>query len=206
MSNFNRHIGFTFLLILLCATWASAQPRDVNCSEQAQKLVDRAWAAQPMNKQQRGGTPSKAEELYKQAIVDSPRCPRASRLLVALLMRSERYEEARKYNDRFLQDFPDDPGALTQRASLISELNKDYQSALDIEKKLLDATEFNHNGNVYYRIAAIYSLMNRLDDSLDYLAQALRVDKSWGDKENAQADSGFENLRKDKRFWVLIKK
>jgi tetratricopeptide (TPR) repeat protein len=85
-------------------------------------------------------------------------------------------------------------------------LKKDYPLALEIETRLLDVPGFNKNGNVFYKIARIYSLMNRLDDSLRYLELAMAIDRDWGSKANAQAADGFENVRKDKRFWTLVKK
>ena len=49
--------------------------------------------------------------------------------------------------------------------------------------KLLDVPDFNKNGNVFYEIARTYSLMNRLDDSLKYLALAYQSTKVGGIRE-----------------------
>jgi tetratricopeptide (TPR) repeat protein len=200
-----RRIWLCFLVTGVTALAVSAQTPDANCSDRATKLLQEAGTAQPMNVRGNNGNVAKAESLYKQAISDSPKCRRASRRLVVLLLRSERYEEANHYNEEFLKQFPDDPAGLSDKADLVSRLKKDYPVALEIEMKLLSVSDFNKNGNVFYKIARIYSLMNRLDDSINYLRQALAIDKGWGDKANAQTDSDFENLRRDKRFWMMVK-
>jgi tetratricopeptide (TPR) repeat protein len=177
-----------------------------DCSGNAHKLLQRAWAAQPLNVPKNTADPTKAESLYKQAINDSPKCRRAIGLLTALFVRTEKYEQANEYNELLLKQYPDDPAGLSEKAYLVSILKKDYPLALEIETKLLDVPGFNNNGNVFYKIARLYSLMNRLDDSLRYLELAMAIDKGWGSKANAQIADGFENVRKDKRFWTLVKK
>src|SRR6267154_5920087 len=203
-----RTVWVGLFLVMLGPVLSGAQTPDPkkDCSEKSKKLLHQAWVAQPMNLSENKGDPTHAESLYKQAIEDSPKCRPAMGLLVALLFRSEKYEQAKEYNELLLHQFPDDPGGLEEKADLISILKKDYQPALEIEMKLLDVPDFNKNGNVFYKIARTYSLMNKLDDSLKYLALALSIDKGWGDKGNAQKDSGFENVRKDNRFWILVKK
>jgi len=200
-----KYLWLLLISLAFAGPGASGQTPDPNCSDKANELLERAWRAQPMNRVNNDAAPSKAEALYEQALADSPKCRRASRLLVGLLIRRERYDEASKYNERFLQLFPDDPGGLSQKASLLVRLNNDYLRALEIETKLIDVPEFNNNGNVFYQMARIYSLMKRLDESLDYLKRAVSIEKGWADKGNAQTDLDFKNLRKDKRFWVLVK-
>jgi tetratricopeptide (TPR) repeat protein len=203
-----RHnIWCASLVVLLCVS-IGAQTLDPkkDCSEKSKKLLQQAWVAQPMNVPENNVDPAKAESLYKLAIEDSPKCRPAMRLLVGLLLRSEKYQQANDYNELFLTQYPDDPSGLSERADLVSILKKDYPLALEIEMKLLDLPDFNKNGNVFYRVARTYSLMNKLDDSLSYLKLALSIDKDWVDKANAQTCWGFENLRKDARFWALVNK
>jgi TonB family protein len=128
----------------------------------------------------------------------------ANGLLVSLLIRSHKYEKSNEYNELFLQQFPNDPSALSNKADLLSALKKDYAQALEIRMNLLRVSDFNKNGSVYYEIAATYSLMNKLDESLKYLKLALSISKGWGNTGNAQVNSDFENLRKDSRFWSLV--
>src|SRR2546423_12160039 len=109
MLTVTRNIWFCLLSIMICAVWGSAQARDVNCSEKAERLTDQAWSAQPMNVRENYADPSKAETLYKQALNESPKCARANHLLVALLMRRKKYKEANERNERFLSYFPEDP-------------------------------------------------------------------------------------------------
>ena len=193
---------------MLVSASAGAQTLDPkkDWSKKAKKLLEQAWVAQPMNVSQNNADPARAESLYQKAIDDSPKCRPAMRLLTNLLLRRDKYEEANYYNEMFLRQFPDDSAGLGEKADLVSLLKKDYTLALEIEMKLLDVRDFNKNGNVFYRIARTYSLMNKLDDSLSYLKLALSIDKDWGNKANAQSSWGFENVRKDPRFWTLVNK
>jgi tetratricopeptide (TPR) repeat protein len=194
--------------LLACGAAATAAPGieiNANCSETAKRLVDRAWAAQPMDQGPKNtANPAGAEALYLQALTDSPRCLRALRLATELLMRDGRFSRASEFNDRLLQSFPADPVGLSTKASLFVELKHDYQGALDIQKKLLEM-QGPENGAWYYRIAQTYSLMNNADQSLKYLGLAMAIDKAWGDSGNAQREPAFANLRKDPRFRALVK-
>lgn len=199
-------ISLLVCFVVLMSVQAGAQTSDYQkkCSDNAEQLLKKAWAAQPMNRRGNNADPAKAEFLYEQAIKDSPKCGPANNLLVALLMRSRNYEKANKLNELFLRQNPDDPAALMHRAELISILEKDYPRALEIEISLLRLPEYNENGRVFYAIAKTYSLMNNLDESLEYLKLALARNKNWGNRFNAQVNSSFVNLRKDSRFWSLI--
>lgn len=203
--HWNQIMLWAFIVILICVR-AGAQTTDYpkECSEKAKQLLKQAWAAQPMNTRGNKADPAKAESLYKEAIKDSPKCGSASNLLVALLLRNHDYEQANQYNERFLQQAPGNSAALNHKADLISVLNKDYAQALEIRMKLLKVEGLNSNGAVFYDIAGTYSLMNKLDESLEYLKLALSIDKAWGNKNNAQVNSDFENVRKDSRFWTLV--
>jgi tetratricopeptide (TPR) repeat protein len=194
------------IFVILLSVRAESQTRDYpkECSDNAKQLLKKAWAAQPMNTRGNKADPAKAESLYKEAIKDSPKCAPAHRLLVGLLERNRDYEQANEYNERFLQQNPNDPTGLHNRADLLSSLKKDYAEALKILMSLLDVPEYNNNGRVYFAIAGTYSLMNKLDESLEYLKMALAVNKGWGNQANAQVHSKFENVRKDSRFWSLI--
>ena len=206
MRKYSGLVSLLAVWVLLMSVQAGAQTNDhqKDCSDNAGQLVQQALAAQPMSARGNKADPAKAESLYKQALKDSPNCKSASNLLVALLMRNRDYKQANEYNERFLQQIPDDPLALSDRADLIAVLKKDYAQALEIKMKLLKVEGFNGNGSLFYSIAKTYSLMNKLDESLAYLKLALALNKNWGNKANAQADSSFENVRKDSRFWALI--
>jgi len=201
-----KHIWFWGFIVVSMSVHALAQNSGYQkeCSEHAKELIKKGWAAQPMNKRENKADPAKAEALYKEALKDSPNCRSARQALVALLLRQHDYQQANEYNEALLQQFPDDPSALNFKADLISVLKRDYTQALEIRMKLLKVEGFNDNGSVFYDIAGTYSLMNKLDESLEYLKLALSRGKGWGNKENAQANSDFENVRKDGRFWSLV--
>jgi tetratricopeptide (TPR) repeat protein len=207
MANLMRCVWLSSFVIVIAVSVAAqtSDPRK-DCSENANRLLQQAWAAQPMNVPTNNADPTKAESLYRRAINDSPKCRRAMGLLTALFVRAEKYEQANEYNELLLKQYPGDPAGLSEKAYLISILKKDYPFALEIEMKLLDVAGFNKNGNVFYEIARIYSLMDRLDDSLRYLELAMKIERGWGSKANAQIADGFENARKDKRFLTLVKK
>ena len=206
MNKHFKQISLWALFVLLISVRAVAQTSDYQkeCSEHAKQLLKQAWAAQPMNMRGNKADPARAVSLYKEAIKDSPKCGPASNLMVGLLLRNHDYQQANEYNERFLREVPDNPTALNHKADLISVLKKDYAQALQIRMKLLNVPGYNSNGSLFYDIAGTYSLMNKLDESLRYLELALSRNKGWGNKENAQVNSDFENLRKDRRFWSLV--
>lgn len=206
MNKYSKRIWLCVFLVASINVHAGAEAGDdpKECSEKATQLWKKAWEAQPMTSRGNNADPARAESLYKQAIEDSPKCSSANTGLVALLKRNRDYEQANEYNERFLMQSPNDPYALNHKADLISVLKKDYAQALEIRMKLLNVEGFNKNGSLFYDIAGTYSLMNKLDESLEYLKLALSRSKGWGNKANAQVASAFENLRKDSRFWSLV--
>jgi tetratricopeptide (TPR) repeat protein len=200
-------LAFAFVAGFGAVSQAAAPEIDINanCSEIAKPLIDRAWAVQPMNKvPENTADPARAEALYVQALGDSPRCLRALRLVTALLMRDRLFSRASEYNERLLQSFPGDPIGLSSKARLLVEWKHDYQGAIDIQKKLIEMQGAG-NGAWYYQIAGTYSLMKNFDEALEYLKRAMAVSKDWGDAANAQSEPIFENVRKDPRFWRLVK-
>jgi tetratricopeptide (TPR) repeat protein len=206
MSRSNRQfLLLAFFVVLISAqTKAQISNYSTECSEKAKQLLEKAWEAQPMDVRGNNADPAKAELLYKEAIKESPKCTRATSLFVALLRRNQEYERANEYNELFLRQSPDNPIALDHRAAFISILRQDHAQALEIRMKLLSVEGFNSNGAVFYGIAGTYSLMNKLDESLEYLRLALSLDKTWGNEKNAKVDWEFENLRRDIRFWLLV--
>jgi tetratricopeptide (TPR) repeat protein len=196
-------IGLTLLLFAAASAEAETDMR-VNCSDHARQLLDQAWAEQPMDRSPKNtGNPAKAELLYKQALLDSPRCKLAMNEMTSLLSRDDKFREAKQYNDLLLKYYPDDPDALQQKASLLTGAN-DHQGALKIYLHLLEMNGPG-NGSLYYSVARVYSKLNRLDQSIKFLTLAISINKAWGSTGNAQVDEDFENLRKDSRFWALIK-
>jgi tetratricopeptide (TPR) repeat protein len=199
-------LAFALLAGFGAVSQAAAPEIDVNanCSEIAKPLIDQAWAAQPMNKgPDNTADPARAQALYVQALADSPRCLRALRLVTTLLIRDRRFARASEYNERLLQSYPADPISLSTKARLLVEWKHDYQGALDIQKKVLEMQGAG-NGAWYYRIAGTYSMMNNLDEALEYLQRAMAISKTWGDAANAQSAPIFANLRKDPRFGRLV--
>lgn len=183
---------------------ARTDPRE-NCSENAKRLCDEAWAAQPQDVSTNDQDPEKAADLYREALKDSPRCRLALGMLSSLLQRDGKAKEAYDYNEILLGFYPNDSAALLAKANLLSYWKKDYQQALRIANDVL-ALDGPGNGYLNYLVAEIYSLMDNRDDSLKNLKLAMSINPDWGDSGNAQDNEGFKNLREDPRFWELVKK
>jgi len=201
-------IGLTILMLFIGTSVEATAETNVraNCSDNAKQLLDQGWDAQPMDRSPTNtGDPRNAESLYKEALQDSPQCKLALSRIAALLQRDENFRQANEYNDLLLKYYPDDRNALQLKAQLLADWKKNYQGALQLFAKLLER-EGPGNGSLYYSIAATYSQMNRLDDSVKFLKLAMSISEGWGNTGNAQADKDFENLRKDRRFWALVKK
>lgn len=75
-----------------------------------------------------------------------------------------------------------------------------YEKGLEIDEEL--AEKCPTDPIVHYNLACSYSLLNRVDDSLQSLAKALWL--GYEDFEHMLADADLENIRDDPRFWQLI--
>ena len=197
-------VGLTLLLFVAASAKAETDVR-ANCSANARQLLDLAWAEQPMDRSAKNtGNPAKAELLYKQALLDSPQCKLAMSHMASLLSRDDKFRKANEYNELLLKYYPDDADALQRKASLLADGMNDHQGALKIYMHLLKINGPG-NGSLYYAVAKIYSKLGQLDHSIEFLALATSINKAWGGSGNAQVEKDFENLRKDPRFWALVK-
>jgi tetratricopeptide (TPR) repeat protein len=204
MALMRKIIGLTLLLFAAASAKAETDTR-AKCSDNARQLLEQAWAEQPMDRSPNNtGNPAKAEYLYKQALLDSPQCKLAMSQMASLLLRDDKFRQAKEYNDLLLKYYPDDPDALQQKASLLSGAINDQQGALKIYLHLLEMNGPG-NGSLYYAVAKVYSKLNQLDQSIKFLTLAISINKAWGSGGNAQVDKDFENLRRDPRFWALVK-
>lgn len=176
-----------------------------NCSRNARLLCDQAWAAQPQDVSTNDRDPQKAEELYRKAIKDSPRCFLAFSLLSSLLQRDGKAQQAYDINEQLLGMYPNDSRPLLAKANFLSYWKKDHRQALKIANDVL-VRDGPGNGYLHYLIAEIHSLMNNRDDALKSLELAMAISPNWGNSGNAQDNDGFKNLREDPRFWELVKK
>jgi hypothetical protein len=77
---------------------------------------------------------------------------------------------------------------------------KDFAGALELAKGVLDT--FPGNGLALYNIACMEALLDRPDDALAHLGEA--VDAAPRLRENARTDDDFASLRGDERFEELI--
>jgi hypothetical protein len=77
---------------------------------------------------------------------------------------------------------------------------KDYAGALVIAEDVLNA--FPGNGLALYNIACMEALLDRPDDALAHLGEAIEVAPRL--RENAKTDDDFVSLRGDERFTELL--
>jgi len=77
----------------------------------------------------------------------------------------------------------------------------DKDNALKITKKILSKS--GESKEVNYQIAAVYSILNDLPQSMKYLNKAVSL--GYKDFSYLDFDPDFENLRKSKDYQSLIK-
>jgi hypothetical protein len=77
---------------------------------------------------------------------------------------------------------------------------KDYEGSLRVAEQVLD--EYPGNGLAYFNIACMESLLDRGDDALGHLGDALEAAPEL--VEQARTDEDFAPLRNDPRFKKLV--
>jgi tetratricopeptide (TPR) repeat protein len=80
-------------------------------------------------------------------------------------------------------------------------IDKKYDRAISLFKKMIGLRPDNAEG--YYNIACIYSKENRIEESIDWLKQAIeRGYKNW---DLLKTDKDLENIRGSMYYKELIK-
>ncbi len=83
--------------------------------------------------------------------------------------------------------------------------NKAYNNGkLDVaENNYKKAIELNPNDvNAYYSLACLNSLREKPDEAFGYLKRAVEMNAE--NKSMAKADSDFDAIRDDDRFWEIV--
>jgi tetratricopeptide (TPR) repeat protein len=103
------------------------------------------------------------------------------------------YQKALTLQPRF-------PQALKNLALVYVE-NKEYANALSEFHKMIDI--WPDNAEIHYNIACMYSRLNRVDESIEWLKKA--IDKGYANWKNIKTDSDLENIRNSSAYQELIR-
>ena len=77
----------------------------------------------------------------------------------------------------------------------------DYENALTYFKQLVSLQP--ERPDIYYNIACIYARMDRVDESLDWLQQAIK--KGFSDRRMMVLDKDLDNVRTSPGFMEMMK-
>ncbi len=110
-----------------------------------------------------------------------------------------RYEEAIASFDKTLQINPSDDIAWYNRGFTLDKLGR-YGEAIASWDKVLQIKPDKHEA--WYAKAVCYARQNNLEDALKHLQQAIELNPKW--RETAKNVSVFDNIRRDRRFRILV--
>ncbi|NIV14432.1 MAG: tetratricopeptide repeat protein, partial [Aliifodinibius sp.] len=85
--------------------------------------------------------------------------------------------------------------------ALITAANKEYDKALTIFSDVLNY--YPDDAETHYNIACMYSRLNRVDESIEWLKKA--IDKGYSNWESIKSDSDLENIRDTDAYKELVK-
>ena len=117
------------------------------------------------------------------------------------LMANESFEEAAEAFGKLTKLAPDQGGAWFNYGYCL-HANGDLKKALEVHKKAAEYDQFA--GIATYNIACAYSLMKKPDDAFEALNKAIEL--GFGDANQVEGDSDFDNIRDDDRYVKLMKK
>jgi tetratricopeptide (TPR) repeat protein len=94
--------------------------------------------------------------------------------LIENLNSLEQYDEAEKYLQDLLKDYPDNTQLLSSLGNIYSQMNKHYE-AIKTYKQALESIKQPNNDSwvIYYALATSYDKINKKDISNEYLLKAL---------------------------------
>jgi len=142
-----------------------------------------------------------AEESFRKAIELNPNDASAYCNLGILLAKDEsRRVEAEKYYRKAIELNPNFADAYNNLGVL---LNEDEGRRVEAEESFRTAIELNPNdASAYYNLACLNSLTGNKSEAFDYLKQAVEMNSK--NKSMAKADSDFDLIRDDERFWKIV--
>jgi len=145
-------------------------------------------------------------KLFERAIALRPEDYQPPGFLAQVLTNLGRKEEAEamyrrhaRLIDQHLEMNPDDPRACVLAAIAHAAL-KDPEKSVMFANRALAADP--DDPMLLYNVACNYSVLGRVDDSLDALERA--VDKGWGDKAWLEHDSDLDSIRSSPRYKQII--
>ena len=126
---------------------------------------------------------------------------KANNNLGKIFLSEKQYELALVHYNNILEIHPDDLFILTQKGCCLLHLKRLDESHQCYEK----VAEINpSDANAWYNLACIESLQNRVNASMDFLSEAIKLDKKY--VEMAETDAEFELIRNTQQFKKLIEK
>ena len=104
-----------------------------------------------------------------------------------------------KFYEGILEKQPDFLEALVALGDLYTKRGL-HEKGMEVDRKLSSIKP--EDPIVWYNLACSYSLVNRLDDSLDALKTSIHL--GYDNFEYLKTDGDLENLRRDNRFLYLM--
>jgi tetratricopeptide (TPR) repeat protein len=104
----------------------------------------------------------------------------------------QQYNKALQLNPKFVPAI--------NNLALITAANKEYDKALTIFSDVLNY--YPDDAGTHYNIACMYSRLNRVDESIDWLKKA--IDKGYANWESIKSDSDLENIRDTDAYKELV--
>lgn len=120
------------------------------------------------------------------------------------LFRTGRDEEARALLDRFLADYPDDPGGVgtSVRAMMLAKAGKREEAEAAIASAIRLGRGFGHFHHTAYNIASAYAMLGEPEAALRWLEAA--VETGFPCYPLYAHDAQLDNLRRDPRFIAFL--
>jgi tetratricopeptide (TPR) repeat protein len=103
--------------------------------------------------------------------------------------------------EKHLQLNPDDARALCLGGGALSEIGE-IEKALDWAKRAIDIDP--NDPGVLYNASCIYSLLEKIDQALNYFERA--IDSGFASKEWIETDSDLDKIRNQPRFKEILAK
>ncbi|HOD72847.1 MAG TPA: tetratricopeptide repeat protein [Deltaproteobacteria bacterium] len=143
--------------------------------------------------------PDDAIRHYKEALrIDPGNVAAVNNLALANQQKQAAVQIARLKKQ--LEEHPADPRHIDALAHGYGTIG-DYENALTYFKQLVSLQP--ERPDIYYNIACIYARMDRVDESLDWLQQAIK--KGFSDRRMMVLDKDLDNVRTSPGFMEMMK-
>jgi tetratricopeptide (TPR) repeat protein len=104
----------------------------------------------------------------------------------------QKYEKALQLNPKFVPAI--------NNLALLTAANKEYDKALTLFSDVLNY--YPDDAETHYNIACMYSRLDRVDESIEWLKKA--IDKGYSNWEIIKTDGDLENIRDTNAYMELV--